>query len=101
MLHLWQAVQLAIDLTYAACVHLDLPSPTSYAGAFRSLGSAGVLSGELADRLARAAGFRNSVARAQEELDMPLVHASALAGPEDLRALIAGLRPVAPPPPGG
>ena len=46
----------------------------------------------LADRLVRAAGFRNVVAHAYDSLDMLRVHAAVQEGPADLRAFIASLR---------
>ena len=42
-----------------------------------------------AGRLTRAAGFRNVVAHAYEELDMRRVHTAAQEGPRDLRAFLA------------
>jgi hypothetical protein len=45
----------------------------------------------LAERLARAAGFRNVVAHAYEQLDMERVHRVATSGPPDLRAFLRAL----------
>lgn len=92
VLHLWQAVQIVIDLAVSACVRLGLGSPPTYADAFRLLGNAGVVQQDLAERLARAAGFRNLVVHAYGELDMTLVHEAATGGPADLRALLSALR---------
>jgi uncharacterized protein YutE (UPF0331/DUF86 family) len=44
-------------------------TPQSYAGAFIALAAAGVLDGELAQRMALAAGFRNRIVRAYEGLE--------------------------------
>ena len=44
-----------------------LGTPRSYADAFRCLRNAGVIDDALADRLARAAGFRKRVHRAAAE----------------------------------
>ena len=92
ILHLWQATQIAIDLAMAACLALNLGTPASYADAFRRLQKAGVVDEALADRLVRAAGFRNLVAHAYETLDMERVHAAAKHGPTDLLAFLALLR---------
>jgi uncharacterized protein YutE (UPF0331/DUF86 family) len=46
----------------------------------------------LADRLVRAAGFRNIVAHAYDTLDMARVHDAAVHGPADLLAFLATLR---------
>jgi uncharacterized protein YutE (UPF0331/DUF86 family) len=94
ILHLWQAVQIAIDLAVSACLHLRLGAPGTYADAFRRLAEAGRLDPVLAGGLARAAGFRNVVAHAYERLDMARVHRAAREGPADLRAFLAALERV-------
>jgi uncharacterized protein YutE (UPF0331/DUF86 family) len=92
VLHLWQATQIVIDLAMAACLWMKLGTPGSYADAFRLLEKAGVVEAALADRLVRAAGFRNIVAHAYETLDMRRVHDAAVRGPADLVAFLARLR---------
>jgi uncharacterized protein YutE (UPF0331/DUF86 family) len=92
VLHLWQAVQVVIDLAVSTCVRVGLGSPPTYADAFRQLADAGVIADELAQRLARAAGFRNLVVHGYGQLDLRRVHAVAVAGPADLRAFLAALR---------
>ena len=89
ILHLWQAVQIVIDLALAACLQANLGTPANYGEAFRKLQEAGWLDGALADRLVAAAGFRNVVAHAYEGLDMARVHRAAAQGPEDLRRFLA------------
>jgi uncharacterized protein YutE (UPF0331/DUF86 family) len=91
ILHLWQAVQIVIDLAVAACLKFDLGAPQGYADAFRRLAASDVIPANLADRLARAAGFRNLVADAYDTLDMARVHKAAAEGPPDLRAFLAAL----------
>jgi uncharacterized protein YutE (UPF0331/DUF86 family) len=91
ILHLWQAVQIVIDLALAACIHFRLGTPASYAEAFRFLAAHGKLEKDLAERLVRAAGFRNAVAHAYERLDMQRVHQAAKSGPSDLRAFLGAL----------
>lgn len=91
ILHLWQATQIVIDLAMAACLARDLGTPGSYADAFRRLQAAGLIDHALADRLVRAAGFRNVVAHAYETLDMARVHEAATRGPGDLRAFMAAM----------
>ena len=92
VLHLWQAVQIVIDLSLSACLHFGLGTPAGYADAFRKLADAGILEQPLADRLVRAAGFRNVVAHAYETLDMKIVHRAATHGPADRRELLRRLR---------
>lgn len=91
ILHWWQATQAVIDLAVAACVQLDFGTPPTYAGAFRLLEANGVIESALADRLVRAAGFRNVVAHAYDTLDMARVHRAATEGPADLIAFIEAL----------
>jgi uncharacterized protein YutE (UPF0331/DUF86 family) len=92
ILHLWQATQIVIDLAMAACLSMRLGTPASYADAFRLLEKDGVLDRAVADRLVRAAGFRNIVAHAYEMLDMARVHDAAVRGPADLLSFLAKLR---------
>lgn len=92
ILHLWQAVQVVIDLGLSACLHLRLGTPESYGDAFRRLAEAGVIDPELATRLQQAAGFRNLVAHAYDDLDMARIHQAAVEGPSDLRSFLASLR---------
>lgn len=88
ILHLWQAVQIVIDVAVSICVARGLGTPSTYADAFRRLTEAGELPAELADRLSRAVGFRNVVAHAYERVDMQRVHEAARTGPADLRAFL-------------
>lgn len=92
ILHLWQAVQLTIDTALSACVYLHLGTPSSYANAFFKLGEANYLEKELAVRLAHAAGFRNRIVHAYENLDMQKVYKIAQEGPKDLRAFFVCIR---------
>lgn len=91
ILHLWQATQIVIDMAVAACVAVGAGTPQSYADAFRRLQTADTIDVSLADRLVRAAGFRNVVAHAYERLDMARVFQAATAGPADLRAFLAAI----------
>ena len=61
------------------------------ADAFRLLQKAGLVPAGLADRLVRAAGFRNIVVHAYEA-DMQRVHEAARNGPADLRSFLASMR---------
>ena len=92
ILHLWQAVQVVIDLAVSACLHWDLGSPASYREAFGRLATAGIIDEALAARLARAAGFRNVIAHAYDHLDMSRVFRAASEGPRDLESFLSALR---------
>lgn len=100
-LHLWQAVQIVLDVAFAACLHLRLPTPRTYGDAFRALADEGVIESALAERLSQPAGFRNPVAHAYESLDLARVHAAATSGPADLRAFLRAMDDLAKPPAGG
>ncbi len=89
ILHLWQAVQIAIDLAVSTCVKSGLGSPTSYGEAFSKLAGAGLLEAGLCERLTRAAGFRNLVAHAYENGHGP--RPRSVQGPVDLRAFLAAM----------
>ena len=91
ILHLWQAVQIVIDLAVSACLRWDLGSPASYGEAFRRLATARIIDEALAARLARAAGFRNVIAHAYDELDMSRVFRAASEGPRDLGSFLSAL----------
>jgi uncharacterized protein YutE (UPF0331/DUF86 family) len=91
ILHLWQAVQLVLDLATASCIRLRLGTPATYAEAFLKLSEAGLIPRELAERLGRAAGFRNVVAHEYDTLDMRRVHLAATQGPRDLRSFLQAL----------
>ena len=92
VLHLWQAVQVVIDLAVALCVQRNLGTPSSYGDAFERLSAAGELEADLASRLVKAAGFRNLIAHAYEKIDMGRVHEAASNGPVDLRAFLKRVR---------
>ena len=92
ILHLWQAVQVVIDLAVSACLRWDLGSPANYAEAIRRLAAAGIIDAALAARLARAAGFRNVIAHAYDQLDMSRVFRAASEGPRDLESFLSALR---------
>jgi len=91
ILHLWQATQIVIDLAVAACVAEGLGTPQNYADAFRKLEQAQLMESSLANRLVRAAGFRNVVAHAYAHLDMARIHLAASSGPADLLAFVSAL----------
>ncbi|MCB9740483.1 MAG: DUF86 domain-containing protein [Deltaproteobacteria bacterium] len=91
ILHLRQAVQIAIDLVVATAVRRAASAPATYAEAFRALAGLGLLNAALAERLARAASFRDRIAHAYEGLDLQQVTEAARTGPADLRAFLAAL----------
>jgi len=97
VLHLWQATQLVLDVALSAAIDVGGSAPRSYGEAFRVLERHDVLAPDLAERLVAAAGFRNVIVHAYEELDMQRVLAAARRGPADLRAFLAAVRDYLPP----
>src|SRR5262245_59599285 len=95
ILHLLQATQIGIDLAVSACALPHIGTPQGYADAFRRLQSARLLEPELADRLVRAAGFRNIIVHAYETIDMTRVHRAASHRPSDLLAFVAAIERIA------
>jgi len=91
VLHLWQAVQITIDLALSWCVRAGLGAPPTYGDAFRRLAAAGLLDKALAERLVRAVGLRNLVVHAYADLDQQRVHEAAPSGPPDLLSFAAAL----------
>lgn len=80
-----------LDAVSALGALLLLVTASTASYAFRRLAENGRLDWELAERLVRAAGFRNVVAHAYEQLDMARVYSAARHGPADLRAFLAAL----------
>ncbi len=91
VLHLWQAVQITIDLAVSWSVRAGLGAPPTYGEAFRRLAQHGLLEDELTGRLVRAVGFRNLVVHGYADLDLRRVHEAARTGPADVRAFAAQL----------
>jgi uncharacterized protein YutE (UPF0331/DUF86 family) len=91
VLHLWQSVQITIDLALSWCVRAGLGAPPTYGDAFRRLAAEGLLDDDLAGRLVRAVGFRNLVVHAYAGIDLGRVHEAARNGPDDLRSFVATL----------
>lgn len=92
ILHLWQAIQIIIDIALSSSIQLRLGTPSTYADAFQKLADGGYLEKDLATRLSQAAGFRNRIAHAYEKLDMTMVYQIAQKGPADLRAFLSSIK---------
>jgi uncharacterized protein YutE (UPF0331/DUF86 family) len=88
-LHLWQATQIVIDLAVAACAVRHAGTPQGYADAFRRLQNAGLLDPPLADRLVRAAGFRNVIVHAKD-LHAPITQSTRAESGRVCRTLTVG-----------
>ncbi len=72
--YLYLAAQSTIDLAEAVIAFRNLRKPATMAESFRILQEEGLLSAELAGKLARMAGFRNILAHAYEDIDGDVVY---------------------------
>lgn len=90
-LHLLLAVQLVLDLSIFACIHFGLQAPASYDDSIARLAHDGRIGDPLADRLEKAAAFRDAFIHASEQVDAASIYGAARSLPADLRAFIAGL----------
>lgn len=82
------AVQICIDLGTQIALEQSAPAPDNYAEVFKILGETGLLSNDLAARLADAARQRNLLAHLYLEVDDKMVFAS-LSSLDDLRQFAA------------
>ena len=84
ILNLFVALQETVSLATHWLADAGLDVPGSYREIFLDLAGRGLVPGELAQRLAAAAGFRNLVAHQYGVLDPARVHAMAASELEDL-----------------
>lgn len=78
------SIQICIDLAAQVVSEQSVAPPSSYAEVFKILGDKGVISGEVAERLANAARQRNLLVHLYMEIDDRAVFAS-LAFLDDIR----------------
>lgn len=69
----YRAIQAAIDAGQHAIAERSLPVPASYRDVFNVLASAGLISSDLARRMAGWAGLRNVIAHAYVDIDLRIV----------------------------
>lgn len=67
------AIEAAMDAAHHVCASEGFAAPSTNADAMRVLGSHGVLDVELAERMARAVGFRNMLVHRYADIDDHLV----------------------------
>ena len=84
------ALEACIDCAHHVIADQGLPVPASNADAFRGLGSAGVLDGDLATPMAGAVGFRNVLVHGYAEVDDAKV-VDNLVHIAELRAFVAAM----------
>ncbi len=86
--NLQRAVQLAVDVAGAMIARRALTPPATMADAFRILAKADLLSGKLAERLARAVGFRNVSVHEYDEIDWNIVYSLITKHLDDFRDFV-------------
>lgn len=84
-LHLLFGIQVVLDLAVFACIHFGLQAPASYDDAVARLAHAGRIADPLADRLEKAATFRDAFVHAFDDIDAASIYRAARVLPADLR----------------
>lgn len=90
-LHLLFGIQVVLDLAVFACIHFGLQAPASYDEAVARLAHAGRISDPLAERLEKAANFRDAFVHAFDDLDPATIYRAARVLPDDLRVFMADI----------
>ena len=73
VLNLERAVQISVDIGLHLISDLEVPTPDTMAGTFKSLNQAGLLDGLTAERMTKAVGFRNTAVHAYQDMDWEIV----------------------------
>jgi uncharacterized protein YutE (UPF0331/DUF86 family) len=71
--YLYLAIQSTIDLAEAIIAYKNFRKPSTMTEAFYILNEEGMISGALANRLAKMVGFRNIIAHDYEKMDYDIV----------------------------
>ena len=90
-LHLLFGIQVVLDLAVFCCIHFGLQAPASYDDAVARLAHAGRISDPLAERLEKAANFRDAFVHAFDDIDSATIYRAARALPDDLRMFMADI----------
>jgi len=91
ILHLYLALQCASDLALHLVADRGLGVPADARSAFEQLARAGLLTVDLAQKLAAAVGLRNRIAHEYGGLDLRLVYEAARDDLDDLLDLAAAV----------
>ena len=84
-LHLLFGIQVVLDFAVFACIHFGLQAPASYEDAVARLEHAGHIADPLAERLEKAANFRDAFVHAFDQLDAASIYRAARVLPDDLK----------------
>ncbi len=85
VLNLERAIQSCVDIGLHLISDLDVSPPDQMAQTFRRLSALGLLEESLAERLAKAVGFRNTAVHAYQDLDWAIVYSIATKNLDDFR----------------
>ncbi len=72
--NLERAVQLSVDIASHAIAESDRDAPATMAESFTTLATLNIISGDLADRMRKAVGFRNIAVHAYEKVNWKIVY---------------------------
>ncbi|MBI5853108.1 MAG: DUF86 domain-containing protein [Planctomycetes bacterium] len=86
VLNLFVALQDCLSIATHRLAELRLDVPPAYRGVFTALGERGLVSRDLAHRLAAASGLRNLIAQRYGVLDLKRIHEIAYTQLDDLLA---------------
>jgi uncharacterized protein YutE (UPF0331/DUF86 family) len=89
--YLYLMTQSTIDLAESIIAYKRLRKPTTMAESFHILHEAGVISGELMQKLVQMTGFRNVIAHAYDDLDYDIVFDVLHNGKKDISAFLEAL----------
>jgi uncharacterized protein YutE (UPF0331/DUF86 family) len=81
----------AVDVVYHLFRLRQEPPATSYSSAFLRAGEMGIMSAELAGRLARAAGMRNLLVHGYDQLDQHILFSSMPVLEQDMVQFITAI----------
>ncbi len=73
-LNLERAIQVCVDIGLHIISGQDIPVPDTMAQTFAALYDAGYLDETVAERMAKAVGFRNTAVHAYQEIDWKIVY---------------------------
>ena len=90
-LHLLFGIQGVLDFAVFACIHFGLQAPASYEDAVARLEHAGHIADPLAERLEKAANFRDAFVHAFDQLDAASIYRAARVLPDDLKTFMENI----------
>lgn len=83
--YLYLICQSAIDLGEAVIAFKDFYRPTSYADVFETLKEKNIISIELAQKMIKMTGFRNSIIHDYQKFDFGIAYEVLMSGIDDIK----------------